>query len=80
MAVGAAAVVTQKGFLCHPHTSEEELQDLKRIFKVEGNIGTANYGGALLGAGIVANSKGAVCGEHTTPVELGRVEDALHLY
>lgn len=78
--VGTAAVVTRKGFLCHPHASEEELQSLKRIFQVEGNIGTANYGGALVGAGIVANSKGAVCGNHTTPVELGRVEDALRLY
>ena len=77
--VGAAGVVTNKGLLCHPHTTKKELVDLKRKFNVNAEIGTANYGTALVGACMIANSKGAVVGTSTTPIELGRIEEALSL-
>jgi translation initiation factor 6 len=77
--VGAACIVTKGGLLSHPHTSEEELEILKKRFGVEGNIGTANYGTPLVGACMIANSRGAIVGSSTTPIELGRIEDALLL-
>jgi translation initiation factor 6 len=77
--VGSACVVTNKGLLCHPNTSEEELRMLSSLFKVPSSIGTLNYGTALVGACMIANSKGAAVGSRSTPIELGRVEDSLGL-
>ncbi len=78
--VGTAAVVTNKGMLVHPLTQEEELDFLQNAFKVECEIGTANFGVGNVGACLVANSKGAVIGSPTTGIELGKIEDALKLY
>jgi translation initiation factor 6 len=77
--VGAAALVTNKGLLCHPKTSKKELDSLKDKFGVNAEIGTANYGTPLVGACMIANSKGAVVGLSTTPIEIGRIEEALDL-
>jgi translation initiation factor 6 len=77
--VGAAAYVTGKGLLCHPQTSKKELESLKDKFGVNAEIGTANYGTPLVGACMIANSKGAVVGLSTTPIEIGRIEEALNL-
>jgi translation initiation factor 6 len=78
--VGSACVATNKGLLCHPSTSEEELAMLKSLFKVPAAIGTLNYGAPLVGACLVANSRGAIVGSRSTPIELGRAEDALGLF
>jgi translation initiation factor 6 len=75
--VGSSCVVTNKGILCHPKTDEDELKDLSSLFKVPSTIGTLNYGAALVGACMIANTKGAAIGSKSTPIELGRVEDAL---
>jgi len=77
--VGSTCVVTNKGVLCHPSTSSEEMVLLKDALRVPAAIGTLNYGAPLVGACIVANTKGAVVGNKSTPIELGRVEDALDL-
>jgi translation initiation factor 6 len=77
--VGAAGIVTNNGMLCHPHTSKNELDLLKKRFGVNANIGTANYGVPLVGACAIANTKGAIVGSSTTPIELGRIEEALGL-
>ena len=75
--VGAAGVVTNKGLLCHPKVSKQELDMLKKRFGVKADIGTANYGVPLVGACIIANTKGAIVGSTTTPIEMGRIEEAL---
>ena len=75
--VGTAAVVNDAGVLCHPKTTDEELDYLEELFGVYADIGTVNYGGPLVGAGLVANSNGYVAGQDTTGPELGRIEDAL---
>ncbi len=77
--VGAAGIVTNNGMLCHPHTSKNELDLLKKRFGVNADIGTANYGVPLVGACAIANTKGAIVGSSTTPIELGRIEEALGL-
>jgi translation initiation factor 6 len=78
--VGSVAVVTSKGMLCHPRTTEEELKELSEIFKVPATAATLNYGTPYIGACAVANSKGAYVGATSTPIELGRVEDGLALF
>jgi translation initiation factor 6 len=75
--VGMAAVVTNKGCLCHPKTTSEEQEELKKIFDVDVMIGTVNHGFPMIGSGIVANSNGAIIGNMTTGIEMGRIEEAL---
>lgn len=75
--VGTAAVATNRGVLCHPKTVDETLDELESLLEVPADIGTINYGGPLVGAGLIANDEGYVVGERTTGPELGRIDDAL---
>lgn len=75
--VGGAACATNKGVLCHPKSSDSELDQLEELLDVRADIGTINYGGPLVGSGLVANTNGYVAGEDSTGPELGRIEDAL---
>jgi translation initiation factor 6 len=78
--VGSAAVATNKGAICHPHTSGSEMETMERVLGVKPQLCTANYGTGQVGACMIANSKGALVGERTTPIELGKVEEGLVLY
>lgn len=78
--VGSAGVATNRGAICHPHASEEELALVEEVLRVKPLIATANYGTPQLGACVVANDGGAVTGTPTTPIELGRIEEGLRLY
>lgn len=75
--VGTAAVATGEGVLCHPKTTDGELDLLEELLDVYADIGTINYGGPLVGSGLVANDAGYVVGQDTTGPELGRIEDTL---
>ncbi len=77
--VGSVCLATNKGVLCHPAALPEEMELIRRSLKVAAAIGTLNYGAPMVGACMIANSKGAVIGYKSTPIELGRVEDALDL-
>jgi translation initiation factor 6 len=77
--VGSVCAATNKGVLCHPAASEQDLETLRSVMKVPTAIGTLNYGAPLVGACMVANSRGAAVGFKSTPIELGRVEDSLGL-
>lgn len=75
--VGMAAVVTNKGCLCHPKVTKEEKQLMEKVFDVEVMIGTVNHGFPMIGSGLVANANGAIIGNMTTGIEMGRIEEAL---
>lgn len=75
--VGTAAEATNRGVVCHPETTDGELDGLEDCLGVRADVGTINYGAPLVGAGLVANEAGYVAGEETTGPELGRIEDAL---
>lgn len=75
--VGTAAVATNEGVLCHPKTTDAELDRLEELLDVYADIGTVNYGAPLVGSGLLANEHGYVVGTETTGPELGRIEDAL---
>lgn len=77
--VGAAAIVTNEGLLCHPKVTEAEKKILEEHFEVPVDIGTANYGAPLIGACLIANVSGAVTGFTSTGIELGRIESSLNL-
>ena len=78
--VGSVCVCTNKGCLCAIDASDEDIELLQDVLKVEVTRTTVNHGAQFLGAGIVANSKGALVGDETTPIEMGRIEDGLFLY
>ncbi len=75
--VGTCAVANNKGVLCHPKTNRDELKFIEEKFKVDADIGTANYGTPFIGACVIANDKGAVTGMNTTGIELGRISSGL---
>ncbi len=75
--VGMAAVVTNKGCLCHPKIDKTEQQHLEELFKVKTMIGTVNHGFPMIGSGLVANDHGALIGRLTTGIEMGRIDEAL---
>jgi translation initiation factor 6 len=77
--VGSACVANNKGALCHPEITDEELEVVEDVLKVKAMIGTANYGVPLVGACLLVNSNGCLTGNSTTPIEMGRMEDALGL-
>jgi len=78
--VGSACKATNKGVICHPKTSDQELELIKDVLDVEARRTTLNHGSGLLGPCLLANSKGAAVGDITTPIEMGKLEDALNLF
>ncbi len=75
--VGSACVANNKGALCHPEVTDSELDLIENVLRVKARIGTVNYGIPLVGACLLSNSAGVLTGNNTTPIELGRIEDAL---
>ncbi|MCL4329255.1 MAG: translation initiation factor IF-6 [Candidatus Thermoplasmatota archaeon] len=75
--VGSVSVVTAKGMIVTPDTTEEERSELSSFFKVPVKDATANFGSVYVGSSVVANSKGVLVGESSTPIEIGRIDDAL---
>ncbi len=75
--VGSVSVLTKKGLIVTPTTSEEEMKSLSQFFKVPIKQGTANFGSIYVGSAMMANSSGVIVGNATTPIELGRIDEAL---
>lgn len=76
-AVGSAGVVTNRGGLVHPEATDEELEWLRDLFKVDVYVGTANMGVPFVGSCMLANSHGVVVGHQTTGPEIVKIEEAL---
>ncbi len=74
---GSYAVATNKGFLLSNLGSEDDYALLESVLKVEGDLGSVNFGSNFVRSGLIANSNGYVVGEPTTGVELTRIDEAL---
>ena len=77
--VGSVGVITNKGGILHPGTSDSELDELEKIFKVPLMTGTVNFGVVFLRSGLVANTHGVLVGENTTGPEIVRIQEALRV-
>lgn len=79
--VGSVCRATNKGAAIHPEATDEEIEFVKKILKID-EVGrtTLNHGSRFISPCVLANSKGAVVGDTTTPIEMGKLEDALKLY
>ncbi len=74
---GSFCVATNRGFLLSNNGSEQDYELLKDVLKVDGDIGSVNFGSIFVRSGIIANSNGYLVGEMTTGVEIARIDDAL---
>ncbi len=77
--VGSSGLITSSGLVIPPNMTDDEIEELAKIFGVKGRVGTANFGSLYVGASVVSNSKGALIGEDSTTVEISNIEEALNL-
>ena len=75
--VGSLIKVTNKGFLISKDATSSEINLARKVFGVEGDIGTVGKGIPLVGACSIANSNGAIVAKDSTGPEMARVEEAL---
>jgi translation initiation factor 6 len=75
--VGSLIKVTNKGFLISKNATSSEINLARKVFGVEGDIGTVGKGISLVGACSIANSNGAIVAKGSTGPEMARVEEAL---
>ena len=78
--VGSVCRATNKGAAVHPGATEADMNLIKDVLKVEGMRTTLNHGCRTLASCVLANSKGAVIGDLSTPIEVGKLEEALRMY
>jgi translation initiation factor 6 len=78
--VGTAAFATNKGVVCHPKATLQEIKTLSVLLGVEVSLATINNGIPFVGVGLVGNSKGAIVGARTNGLEIGRIEEALKYF
>lgn len=76
--VGSLAVVTNKGGLIHPMSSNEELEVLREVLKIPVDVGTINGGVPFVSSGILANDNGVVIGSLTTGPEILMISNILN--
>lgn len=75
--VGSFCVATNKGFLLTINAEEPEYEFFKKNLKVNGDIGSVNFGGIFVKSGIIANSNGFLVGSMSTGPEIGRIDESL---
>ena len=75
--VGSLIKVTNSGFLISKNATSSEINLARKVFGVEGDIGTVGRGIPLVGACSIANSNGAIVAKGSTGPEMARVEEAL---
>ncbi len=79
VSVGSVACCTNSGCVVTTEATDDDLQLLREVLKVDVVRTTVNHGSRYVGSGIIANSRGALVGDATTPIEMGRIEDGLAL-
>lgn len=75
--VGSLALATNKGFLLNMHASQADLKLIKKALKVDGDIGTVNFGSGFVKSGLIANSNGVLIGQECSGPEIARITEAL---
>ena len=75
--IGSLISVTNKGFLISSTAVESEVDFSRKVFGVEGDVGTVGRGISFVGACSIANSNGAIVAKDSTGPEMARVEEAL---
>ncbi|MFW5902816.1 MAG: translation initiation factor IF-6, partial [archaeon] len=77
--LGSTVFATDKGFLAHRNTKKEEIEKLEETLKVEGNVGTVNFGDPYVKNGLIGNKEGILVGKDTTGPEINRIDEVFIL-
>jgi len=77
--VGSTVFTTDKGFLAHRNTKEKEMKALEDTYKIEGKVGTINFGDPYVKNGIIGNNEGILVGGETTGPEVNRIDEIFML-
>ncbi len=78
--VGANNILTNKGIVLNNRATDEEIEEIRKIFKgFQPSQSTANLGSLSIGLSTIANSTGLIAGDSTTGFELARISDSLGL-
>ncbi|MCL4375426.1 translation initiation factor IF-6, partial [Candidatus Marsarchaeota archaeon] len=78
--VGANNILTNKGMVLNNRATDEETEEIRKIFKgFQPSQSTANLGSLSIGLSTIANSTGLIAGDSTTGFELARISDGLGL-
>ncbi|EAL48052.1 translation initiation factor eIF-6, putative [Entamoeba histolytica HM-1:IMSS-B] len=72
--VGTYSVITNKGAMLAPNTTQQEQEEIGTILQVPLVAGTVNRGSDLLGSGMIVNDWCGFVGMDTTATELSIVE------
>ena len=79
-AIASYAVVNSRGIVVSPLFSEDEIEELRKIFGVPRErvvVSTINMGNPIIRSGCVANDHGVLVGNKTSGIELARIFNAL---
>lgn len=75
--VGSLGIANNKGCLVHKMVTEEEIETLKSILKVNVDVGSVNLGNPWIRSGIIVNSNGLLIGDRSSGPELGIITETL---
>jgi translation initiation factor 6 len=76
---GSVSIANNNGCLVHPLTTDEEIEYVSSILKVETDVSTINRGIPYLSSGAIVNDKSGIFGQDSTGPEMMRLTNILKL-
>ncbi len=76
---GSVSLANNSGCLVHPLSTDEEIDIIASILKVETDVSTINRGIPYISSGAIVNDKSGIFGDHSTGPELQRLTNVLNL-
>ncbi|MHA1291392.1 MAG: translation initiation factor IF-6 [Promethearchaeota archaeon] len=76
---GSVSLANNYGCVVHPLTSDEEIEHISSILKVETDVSTINRGIPYISSGAIVNDKSGIFGSLSTGPELMRLTSVLNL-
>ena len=76
---GSISIANSMGCLVHPLTTDEEIEYISSVLKVETDVSTVNRGIPYVSSGAIVNDKSGIFGVECTGPEMMRLSNILQL-
>ena len=76
---GSISLANNSGCLVHPLSTDDEIDIIASVLKVETDVSTINRGIPYISSGAVVNDKTGIFGSHSTGPEMMRLSNVLNL-